>query len=350
MAWASNDNLGAAAAGIRAANLAIGMLTAGTPTLDGEADFVSFGAGNGGEFTINWTDAPSSAWIVHYLALGGSDLTNVFIKSLVPPTTSQSVAYTGVGFQADCLIGISNFLSDTLPAQSSDGVFGGIGIATSITAEHVAGHSDKDAGDPTEVRQWLRPTFMHYHEIENGRSLTGDLTAIGSDGFTINWTSDLGVNRQMAVLCLKGGQYKAGLETQKTSNGTKATSGVGFQPKGLFIMGANAVTNASDDATLGKLCIGAASTGVEGCTWYESVDNLATTDTNCSSTTGKVLRHAASPSTTSAEADVTSFDSGGFTLDWTTADATAREFAYLAFGDTAGGGGTPGGQMLLGVG
>ena len=37
--------------------------------------------------------------------------------------------------------------------------------------------------------------------------------------------------------------------------------------------------------------------------------------------------------TTVAEADLTAFGSDGFTLDWTTADATAREFFYLALGD-----------------
>jgi hypothetical protein len=38
------------------------------------------------------------------------------------------------------------------------------------------------------------------------------------------------------------------------------------------------------------------------------------------------------PAATEAEADLKSFDSDGYTLDWTKADAVAREFVYLALG------------------
>jgi hypothetical protein len=44
---------------------------------------------------------------------------------------------------------------------------------------------------------------------------------------------------------------------------------------------------------------------------------------------------AAGSPTTNAVADLVSFDADGFTLNWTTADATAREILYLAFGSTA---------------
>ena len=38
---------------------------------------------------------------------------------------------------------------------------------------------------------------------------------------------------------------------------------------------------------------------------------------------------------TNAEADLTTLDSDGFTVNWTTADATAREFYYLLLGSSA---------------
>jgi hypothetical protein len=44
---------------------------------------------------------------------------------------------------------------------------------------------------------------------------------------------------------------------------------------------------------------------------------------------------SASP-TTNAEAALSSFDADGFTLNWTTADSTARVFGYVAFGDNPG--------------
>lgn len=39
--------------------------------------------------------------------------------------------------------------------------------------------------------------------------------------------------------------------------------------------------------------------------------------------------------TVNAEAALSSFDSDGFTLNWTTADATARYFGYVAIGANA---------------
>ena len=46
-------------------------------------------------------------------------------------------------------------------------------------------------------------------------------------------------------------------------------------------------------------------------------------------------------------ADLSSFDSDGYTLNWSTADATAREFVALAVGSTAAPPATTGHLMLL---
>jgi hypothetical protein len=50
-------------------------------------------------------------------------------------------------------------------------------------------------------------------------------------------------------LALKGGSFKAGVETQATSTGTKATTGVGFKPSGLLLFGSNRAHSASADFT-----------------------------------------------------------------------------------------------------
>jgi len=73
----------------------IRILSDGTPTLDAVADFVSQDSDG---FTINWSDAPSTAILVHYLALGGASL-NVFAGSSATPSANGNASYTGVGFQ-----------------------------------------------------------------------------------------------------------------------------------------------------------------------------------------------------------------------------------------------------------
>src|SRR5574341_2172246 len=74
-------------------------------TANGRADFVSFGTGgSAGQFTINWSDAPSAAYIINYTFFGGADITNAKAGSFVFPATgtppvTQDV--TDPGFQPD---------------------------------------------------------------------------------------------------------------------------------------------------------------------------------------------------------------------------------------------------------
>ena len=346
-AWASNDAADPTNVGGRSADLAIGMLSA-VSTVDGEADFVSFEA-NG--FTLNWTDAPSSAWIVHYIALGGSDLTNVFLKTFNSEVLTGNKAYTGVGFLPDCLVSLGAHTGTTLPSTTATGLSPSIGFGLSSTARHVAGFGDQDNVATSNAASYLYASrVLAIANMEDSENTLADIVSLDADGFTLNYTSVIGSARPVAVLCLKGGQYKVGVETQKTSGGTKATTGVGFQPTGMLCIGADAVADTLRQENGGRLVLGGASSGAEGTSWFNSQDATGTAETDSSTTTAKVLRHATPPSTIDAEADLSSFDSGGFTLDWTTADATAREFAYLAFGSTAAGATVQGGLTLIGVG
>jgi hypothetical protein len=65
--------------------------------------------------------------------------------------------------------------------------------------------------------------------------------------------------------------------------------------------------------------------------------------------TTKVLRHATNPSTVDAEADLNSFDADGYTLGWTTADATAREFVAVSMGSTVAAAASGETMMMMGA-
>jgi hypothetical protein len=158
-----------------------------------------------------------------------------------------------------------------------------------------------------------------------------------ADGFTVNWTTANASSRIIAYLALKGGRYFVGNETQRTSTGTRAKTGVGFTPTGILAFSVNATANASV-AAHDRIAIGGASAaGTEGATWAGDTDSLATTSADQSTVTDKVLRliDTDGPAAADAEADLDSFDADGFTLDWTTADAVAREFVFICFGTPA---------------
>ena len=83
------------------------MTSGNSSTADAEAELTSMDLGG---FTINWTNAPSSGWIVHYMALGGSDIINATVNSFTPtgcPTPPCSENVTNVGFAPDFLMFLS---------------------------------------------------------------------------------------------------------------------------------------------------------------------------------------------------------------------------------------------------
>ena len=115
--------------------------------------------------------------------------------------------------------------------------------------------------------------------------------------------------------------------------GNQSVPGVGFEPVGLFLTSFNRPTSAAI-LPESEVSLGAASgTLARGAIWSETRD-LGTTDANTSTVTDRVIRMATSQ-TTNAEADLTSFDSAGFTLNWSAVDATARQILYWAVGSGA---------------
>lgn len=306
--------------------LCINILSDGTPTVDGQADFVSFDSDG---FTINWTDAPTSAWIIHYLVLGGSDLSAAATRISVPAVTGNQ-ATTGIGFLPSAMLTCC-----VAAATSSTNANITVGMATGTAERASVNYRDADAAATMDVASHQISTRLM--SIISGASTTvlfaGDHVSFDADGFTINWATTAGaLSNGVGILALGGISAQAGVETQKTSTGTKATTGLGFEPEALIGASINLASSASVDTGSAKLSVGASDGTNEGHSWLQSADATADSDVDQRTEATKFLGFSTQPSTTLAECDVSSFDSDGFTLDWTTADATAREFAYLALG------------------
>lgn len=291
-------------------------------------------------FTINWT-AVSSGQVVIYMALGGSDLTNAAIKNFTSPASTGNQAHTGVGFQGDCALFLGGLQTAGELGNNSGTTHFGMGFATSSSNRAALGAYSQDSAATSDANALLVSTKCF--TILNGSSVfeQADFVSFDSDGFTINWDTVHSSARNCWALVLKGGQYAVGTETQGTSTGTKATTGVGFQPTGLLVTGINKTSSASVQADW-RHSIGVASGATaRACAWSGDQDNVGTTVCDRDLDTASILKHLTEGTPTlDAEADLDSFDSDGFTLDWVTADATARQFAYLAFGSAAGGGST----------
>src|SRR6266436_1963155 len=290
-----------------------------------EADLVSLDSDG---FTINITTAPPSAFILNYIALGGSDLTNVALKEITAPASTGSQATTGIGFKPDAILVFSAGLTTAITTNTAHAILG-LGFGTSSSARGTSTTVDITRFESTSK-------LITVFSSGSTKSVEADLTSLDSDGFTLNFSTTTS-GAFLWVLCLKGGQYYVGSDTQKTSTGTKANTGPGFNPSGLILTSVNDTVGAAADTTHARLVIGSASS-VTARSYVWTGDATGAVDSRALNRTNIIASYVESNSSlpVQTQADLSSFDSTGFTLNWTTADATAREFLIFAMGNSAG--------------
>ena len=310
-----------------------------TPTVEMVADLTSFDADG---FTLNWSIAAGSAWIIHYLALGGSDITNAYAGNVLTTATTSNQAITAPGFTPEALWGVCNLQG----AWNQDISQGNIcmGFATPAARGTTAWRSrdaqaNEDGAGSQITTQWLSG-------IASTAGTAAPVIEVASwdaNGFTIQ--DDFGVAMAVGYLAIAGGQHFVGSETSRTSTGTKATTGVGFEPTGVAMMSWGLAASASIDTSSDvNLAFGASDETSEGYTGISLDDGNTTMAVDMRTVDTKVIGAQDVTPATIREADLDSFDADGFTLNWTTADATAAQFIYWAMGSDPA---APGGVRML---
>lgn len=293
----------------------------------------SFGSG---QFVINWATAPATSEKFHYLALGGSDLNVLHTINRMDQVRTASatvddfVACISSGGYAALAGAIATMVGWFV--LDDDGTVDQ-GVATPFIRDNV---------NPSQTKRYQRTS--HNKAVFNG---TGS-------GFVLDGLQDhIGLALAATVndsnlfahdLLLGGISAAAGSGLQPTSTGTQAISGLGFSPKCVIILsvGQTAQTTAQNEA---RFCMGAADRTRQGYQIAGSSNNVTPSVSVTKYDTSKVIaaispNATAASSTTDAEASINSIDSDGFTLNWTTADATQREYLWIALGDLP----TPSGQ------
>jgi len=131
-------------------------------------------------------------------------------------------------------------------------------------------------------------------------------------------------------------QFKIGTFNKSTNTGTpvnQAITGIGFTPKALILFSTQVTAEDSNSAGLG-FCLGFSDGTDERSIWTGSKDNVGISDGNRYASDSKIinLRSPSSGGALQAEADLKSFDADGFTLTWTTNNASAFIIKYIAIG------------------
>lgn len=312
----------------------VGILTA-LGALDGLLDVQSFDSGG---FTLVVDDQFAASYRVHYLALGGADITNAKAGSVALNNVGAGdVDVTDPGFQPDFIALASSgqtSINGTITSDSTIAFAMASGTASANQGVWTAGSNDAAATSVTLTYCRSGEVVAAYNAAVTALSIRGSMTSWLSTGFRLNLTA-AGGGGILCYLALKGGKYYVeNLLTSLSLNATIAESGFGFTPLGaLFVSGCLAEASAGTPVAHDQFSLGAATSA-------SNREAMAVMDQNAAGTAvvstavyvDEVYINLSTTGTIEGLADISSFDATGFTLIEDDADTVAAFVFYAAFG------------------
>ncbi len=325
------------------ATTSIIMITQGASagTVDAFASTTAFTADG---FTLGW-GGDANAYIIHYFALGGDDITNTDVDTFSVTTSGTSQAVSSLSFQPDFLMFIWGATTTAMAINNSSMQIG-LGIATSSTGQAAIAMASGDANANNTSKVWQQQSTSTILTIQPSLAPTQDsilsLSTMDPTGFTMNKIDPPAATYPVYFMAIKGGRHRVGGFGQPTSAQDQATTTLGFQPDGLFLMtasstldgalfGVTAVTTGAKPG--GSISVGtASSTANQSAVWFQDI-NLDSSDANMHSTTTVLAAKLNRSTVYLSQAKLKSFDTTGWTLTWLQADAYGGQFFYWAVGD-----------------
>ncbi len=265
-----------------------------------------------------------------WTAIGGTNLEAYAGQFLVNAGSTTPIAVTGVGFQPDFLL-----CTDATDTGVSFAVGHGMASSPSNQASINSSMGVFGSSKHTLLNGYL--SCLWETNFAAAKYLA-QLASFDVDGFTVDVPSNTGSgNSGVAYLAIKDpdSEFAVGVETQNTSTGTKATTGVGFKPGAGIFLGSyktvdNDFTQATSPSSDAMMSIGCADGLLnQSCEAEWNISGgFGGHDQNWYADNGIVLTLGDNAATLITAATVDSWDSDGFTLDWTISDAVARYFIY----------------------
>jgi hypothetical protein len=332
VAMGARDALSTSSTSRRMATKAI-TLVQGGDALVAEADLSSSNASN---FTLNWTTNDSQPYVIHYVVIGGPQVT-AKVVNWQAPTAPGSKSVNTVGFQPEVVLHLYAGAGFTNPAPHSQAhaVFG-MGAMDKAGAQWAIQADDVSGSQPTLTSRGQQNDAAIYMYTDTGTpgvTKEARFVSMNSGGFTLNFTTANSSDAQVYSLALSG--LKAGVGTfNKSTAAAPASQPVttGFAPGAVFLASYQMPTQTASFAEpICSVGIGASDGTNEGASALFSADGVSSTAVDAHDKTSKVFIKMNTPPL-DAEADMASFGSSGFTLNWTTNDTTPSQMCFLALG------------------
>lgn len=275
-------------------------------------------------FTLRWTTRPVEQWIIHFLALGGTSVGGSRVGWI---TLDASLARVDMGLadlRPDLLLLVPAPLETS--ARTEDLTIG-IG-AVSARGQAAAGYSCRDGAAPGVVIAAQRSDIA----VVALDALKGVATAGAFRHGRLRWCGGEREAHRFCYLAVEGLRVKVGTDVSTAGPGARRTR-VGFRPEALLLFSWG-LAPSPQPRRIGRLCVGAASGPMSGCTSWDdrNVDAGHTCTHVASSVEHALLVTDTRTGGIHAHAELSSIDDQGFTLDWRRSDGGPRQFAYVALG------------------
>jgi hypothetical protein len=321
----------------RMAPKAITLVQYDTTTL-AEADLGTVSASN---FALNWTSNDASTYVVHYLAIGGPQVSAKVVTWQAPNAPATKVV-SNVGFMPETVLHFNagGALVATPPTQSNNGVFG-LGAMDKAGGQWTAMIGDTNIADPPSSSRLQKTDSTLFTATDAPAvAITKEATFVSMDsgGFTVNFTANSSSANltQVFSLALAGVKAKAGFFPKSTAAqpASQSITTPGFRPGAVFFSSYQSVAQtAAVQITTARLGIGASDGTHQGSSAVAVNNNVAPSNVDGVDKVSKVfMKMDNATMTIDAESDLTSFDATGFTLNWTKNDAVPTQICYWALG------------------
>jgi hypothetical protein len=326
----------------------LSQVTAVGSTVDFVCTLTSMSTGATSEVILNWTDVPASQILVHYLILGGSDLTAARAGSWTAATASATqniTVNTGWGQPDLLMFCTSGWDSLGYPTTNSPDGSMMMGWAKSATERRTAvWKSDTSAASMTlGSYQTARAAAMFNAGVTLDTEI--ELSAKASwpvDGFQISYPDTASFTFRIGYLALKGtftatiGSTTAPTAAAPQTTNLALASGT---PVGAMLWSTMIPTNAAVDTThsdLGGFVLGATDGTNEGVAAFAQDDNNANSVAGRAFNSGKAIQRwladaAGGGPALQSEAD-SSISGSNVVLTWGDTDSIAWEYQYVLFG------------------
>lgn len=338
--WSSEDNVANTNCSRRAAQKALSIIQYDESLL-AECDLYSFDSDG---FTLNWTTNNGTAYLIHWMALGGESITDAYVKNWTLNTSTGNQAVSGVGFQPDIVFHLMSGQAGTLPLSNTHAGFS-LGAMTSA-AQCVAAGFSRDAyqqdrhvtNTRTSYCMWLSGTL----ETLDGYA---SYVSLDADGFTVNVNDAPSGAWNVFSLCLAGGNYRlSSFANWNGVAGNQSYTGAGFKPDGVLLWSNAKAFNTGTGPSSGAAHHIGATDGTNQAV-ANGMDDYGSDPTDACSIakTDRVLCLDYLPAngvgSIDTEASIVSLDADGFTLNWN--DPGQGDTLWFAFYGGAAASGLP---------